>query len=191
MKTWLVGACALSIALAAGCKGETKYKDSPDTLAEIEKLQNDVKAKKQLITVLEGQVSKLKAEGGSGDEIMVTMEGEIVVKGGKSTGGKRPVGNVNVDAQAKAFYKHVSSAQKAVARCYRNALKKDSSLTGRPIKLRVKVSYGTDGKVSKVGMDKKISAGFAACLKNVASGWKVPPPPKKVTFSQTFALTPQ
>lgn len=189
MMKCLVGALALAQMMIAGCKGETVYKDSPDTLARIEQCQNETEQKKKLITMLEGQVGELKTKG-AGDEIFVTMDGEIEVKAAGSSS-RKPATNVNVEEQAKAFYKHVSTANAAVRRCYQNALKKDSSLTARVIKLNVKVSYATSGQVADVAMDKKISDNFAGCLEGIASRWKVPPPPKRVTFSQTFALTPQ
>jgi hypothetical protein len=189
MKRWLVGALLTALVTAAGCKGETVYKDSAETISRMETCENKVEQQANYIKQLEGQVTELKAKA-TGDELFVTMEGVLEIRSA-SGGSRKPPPDVDVTEQAKAFQNHVKLARGSVKRCYQNALKKDSSLTASIITVTVKVSYGKDGKVSRVGLSRPVSDVFSSCLKGVADDWKIPPAPKSLTFSQSFELTPQ
>ncbi len=188
--------CALALAVPGwGCKGETKLKDTPDTLRKLDDCQTLTVEKDKRIAQLEKDVADLKAQAAGEVTINIAGDGTWVIKGGSgpNTAGRPPdpKGNAKDAELYKAFLNHVNVSRGAIKKCYQNALKKDSSLDQRTITITISVRYSSSGKVQSVGLDKRISDSFAACMDNVASGWTVPAAPQSFTFRAPVTLMPQ
>jgi hypothetical protein len=188
--------CALTAgALSWGCKGETKLKDTPDTLRKLEDCKTLTAEKDKRIEQLEKDVAELKAQAAGEVTINIAGDGTWVIKGGSgpNTAGRPPDprGNAKDAELYKAFLNHVNVSRSAIKKCYQNALKKDSSLDQRAITLTITVRYSSSGKVQTVGLDKRISDTFSACMDNVAHDWTVPAAPQSFTFRAPVTLMPQ
>jgi len=191
-----LAACALAAAaLALGCKGETKYKDTPDTLRKLDDCRTLTSEKDKRIAQLEADVADLKAKATGEVTIEIAGDGTWVIKGGAGphVAGQPPdpKGNAKDAELYKAFLNHVNESRNAIKKCYQNALKKDSSLVASAITLSISVKYSSSGKVQTVGLDKRISQAFAACMDTVASGWTLPAAPQSYTFRAPVTLMPQ
>ena len=76
-------------AVLSACKGETKFKDNPDTLAKLDSCSKGAAAKDQLIKGYEARIAELERAGQTGGEIVVRFEGDILtVTSGKQGTGK-------------------------------------------------------------------------------------------------------
>jgi hypothetical protein len=190
-------ACLLGIAaMAAACKGETKYKDTPDTLRKLDDCRNLSGEKDARIVQLEKELADLKAKSAGEVTINIAGDGTWVIKGGSgpNVAGRNPpdpTGNAKDAELYKAFLGHVNLSRGAIKKCYQNALKKDTSLDQRTITLNISVKYSSSGKVQNVGLDKRISDSFSACMDNVAGGWTLPAAPQSFTFRAPVTLMPQ
>ncbi|HTM23230.1 MAG TPA: hypothetical protein VL172_22065, partial [Kofleriaceae bacterium] len=175
--------CLLTTAaLAAACKGDTKYKDTPDTLRKLDDCRNLSGEKDARIAQLEKELADYKAKNAGEVTINIAGDGTWVIKGGAGPNVANrnppdPKGNAKDAELYKAFKDHVDNSRGAIKKCYQNALKKDSSLDQRVITINLSVKYAASGKVQNVGMDKRISDTFSACMDNVAGGWQLPAAP--------------
>jgi hypothetical protein len=195
-KTFLGCALAAAVAVGAGCKGETKYKDTPDTLRKLDDCRTMSGEKDGRITQLEKELAELKAKAAGEVTINIAGDGTWVIKGGAGPNVANrqppdPKGNAKDAELYKAFLNHVNLSRSAIKRCYQNALKKDSSLDQRTITVSISVKYSSSGKVQSVGLDKRISDTFAGCIDNVAKDWTVPAAPQSFTFRAPVTLMPQ
>ena len=190
----LAALAALAVA-AVGCKGETKYRDNPETVTELQKCQNLANEKQKFITTLEGELAKLKEKGG--DEVVINISGDGTLKVSGGAGPTRashpedPAGNAADMDLYKAFLAKVNGSKGSIKKCYQNALKKDSSLQANDIVLHITVKYHASGKVADVNFDKGISDTFTGCMEAVAGTWKLPSAPRAYTFKTPVTLTPK
>src|SRR5512140_358987 len=82
----------LAAATAAGCKGETKTVDNPQTVDDLKKCEDAKKQKDDLITTLTQEKAQWERDKGqgSGGEVTVVIEGTILtVKGNVGSGGNQ------------------------------------------------------------------------------------------------------
>lgn len=194
MKTALAVLALVAVTAFAACKGETKYQDKPETIADLSRTTNLVNEQDKRIKQLEARVAELAA--GACEEVVIRVDGDAVsVVTGKGPSGvsrpKDPTGDARDAELYNAFRDQVQSSRGAIKRCYQNALKKDSSLEQRTITVNITVKYKSSGKVSDVMLDKRVSDNFAACLESTASSWTLPAAPKAFTFKAPVSLTPQ
>lgn len=184
----------LSVALVAACKGDGKVKDSPETLRNLSDCEKSKQDKDSYIKELEKRLAE--HELGGGDEVVVTIEGEVLtISAIKGKGPHQASGVEKGDAKDaelyEAFLAAVKRSRGQVKQCYQNALKKNSALQARSIPMNIQVKYRTDGKVSLAQFSPRVSADFDQCMQNVASGWALPKMPKPVTFQSKITLTPE
>ena len=198
MMRWLTVsmACLWLFGATAGCKGETKYKDKPETVAAMDKCQQSVTEKDGYIKDLEAKIYDLEkqAKASEGNEIVVAITGDTIeIKKGKDKG---PNVKNNGPAAAdedlyKAFVNHVRKSKGSIQRCYTNALKKDSGLQAKTITLKLSVRFKADGKVSKATFTPRISDSFNTCMSTVAKRWTLQGTRQSITFQQPVTLSPQ
>ncbi len=184
----------VGLALVAGCKGDGKVKDSPETLRSLSDCEKSKQDKDTYIKELEKRLAEHELKGG--EEVVVTIEGEVLtISGIKGKGPHQASGVDKGDAKDVELYEAFLSAVKRsrgqVKQCYQNALKKNSALQARSIPMNIQVKYRTDGKVSLAQFSPRISADFDQCMENVAAGWVLPKMPKPVTFQSKITLTPE
>lgn len=196
MTNWCA-ALPLCLALVCGaCTGETKYKDNPENLKAIETYKGKLVEKDGYITQLEARIYDLEKADKSADtdEILVSIIGdEVVIKEGADKGPSvRKGGPVANDEELyKEFVGHVRKSRGSIQRCYTNALKKDSSLQARDIKVQLRVHFKVDGSVSKATFTPRISDAFSTCMAAVTKRWTLTGTSRTITFQQPVTLTPQ
>ncbi len=190
----LAAMAALAVA-TVGCKGETKYRDSPETASELQKCHNLANEKQKFITTLEAELAALKQKCGEEVVINVAGDGTLKVSGGpgpsRVTHPENPAGNAADMDLYKAFLAKVNGSKGLIKKCYQNALKKDSSLQASDIVLHITVKYHASGKIAGVNFDKGISDTFTGCMEAVTAKWKLPAAPRAYTFKTPVTLTPK
>lgn len=185
----LMAAASLS---AAACKGETTYKDSPATLAKIASLDSQVTQKADLIKSYEARIATLEGGGaGSGVvELLITFEGDILKVTPAGKGGSSPLDDAATAALSREFIDVVQKSRPAIQKCYVAALKKNAALQARTVTLKISASFSAPGAFQKVSFSPALDAGFDACLRSVATKWKLTPGSHAVTFQAPVSLTP-
>ena len=178
----------------AGCKGEGKVKDSPETLRNLSDCEKAKQDKDTYIKELEKRLADHALQGG--EEVVITLEGAnltiAAVKGkGPNSGAKVEKGSAKDIELYEAFLRTVKRSRGQLKQCYQNALKKNSALQARSIPMAIEVKYRTDGKVALAQFSPRVSADFDRCMKNAASSWVLPKMPKPVTFRSKITLTPE
>jgi hypothetical protein len=192
----LAATFAAAVALGAGaCKGKTEVVDSPDTLAALDECRSKVKDQDELRALLEKEIADLKLGSTTdGEQVVVSIEGDVLtVTAGKSKGPYQgdPKGDAKDEALYAEFVKAVKKSRGSIKKCYTNALKKNSQLQARTVKLDIQVNFKTSGSMSSATFNPRISETFDQCMTNVASGWKLPAAPRKVAFQYQMSLTPE
>jgi len=82
----------------------------------------------------------------------------------------------------------LSSHESALSKCYDKALKKDSSLSGKVLKVDIEVT--AKGKASDVALDGPDSDGkLGKCVGKVIKKWKFPKGPAKKPYKARFPLS--
>jgi hypothetical protein len=184
---------ALAILLVAvvGCKGETVVKPDPQTKSDLEQCQKDKAEKDKLIKAVEEENARLmRNQGGSGAEIVVSIEGNaLTVKPGKP-GEVRPIDDKAVAAASKEFLDVVAKSRGAIQKCYEQALKKNSGLQAKTVTLSVSASFAQDGKYKSSSFSPSLGDTFDNCIKTVASKWQLPTSSPAMTFKAQVSLTP-
>ena len=143
----------------AGCKGETKTVDNPDTLRDLDVCKKTLDEKNKLITALQEEAARNKPGGG---EIVVAIEGNALTVKANATGGGGGVPAVDNKAAAAAaqqFLDVVARSRGAIQKCYEQALKKNQGLQGRTITLNVS---GTLVSIPYVDVTIKMMESFGA-----------------------------
>lgn len=188
MTRWIL---FLSFCLAAAsCKGETVYKDDPNTLQALRDCETQVSRKDNHIKELEGRLGDIKMAQSS-DEIIVTITGDTMTISGKD-GKPRPTGDKAPKKEhIEAFIAQVQKSRGSMQRCYQNALKKDSGLQMRTQTMNIQVRFTATGKVSRATFAPSISQSFTQCMSAIAQKWKVPGAPTGAMFQQPITLSPQ
>jgi hypothetical protein len=185
-------AIVLALVCVVGCKGETKYKDSNETLAKLDNCNKQLTAKDDLIKSYADKQAELEATL-KNSEIVVTIEGDaLTVRPGHNGNGN---GGDHVDDEtAKAlsadFLDQVQKSRGAIQKCYEQALKKNTGLQARTISLTVSASFQPSGAYSRSSFQPALGDAFDGCMKSVAGRWKLPAASQGMTFQATVSLSP-
>src|SRR5687767_14716202 len=107
--------------LTTGCKGETTYKDTPDTLAKLTNCTTQITEKDKLIQTYADRIAQLERDAAQSGEIVVTIEGDALTVKARGTGGGSGPPAID-DATAKAmsadFLEQVNKSRGAIQNCY-------------------------------------------------------------------------
>ena len=196
MTRWMALLAVSAVALSS-CKGETKYRDNPETMSELEKCANLTNEKQKYISNLEGKLARIEEQGGPNGEVVINVSGDgtLTVTGGRgptrATKPKDPAGDAKDLELYKAFLAKVNGSKGTIKKCYQNALKKDSSLTAATIVLNITVKYKSSGSVADTSLDKSVSSTFSSCMRTIATRWNLPASARSYTFKAPVTLTPQ
>lgn len=182
---------AVGAFVAPGCKGETKTKDSPQTIQALQTCQSTIKDKEKYIKDLNSRIAELKdGAGGDSGAFVVKFEGPPF----KVTGVKAPVaskgsgtkgppkGNADIAKLSSTFIRKVNLSRGQIKKCYNMALKKDSGLQARTITMKIKVKYAPNGKVAGASFSPPVSSSFTRCMRAVSRRWTVPAPGESLTL---------
>jgi hypothetical protein len=187
-----VVALALVVA-SSGCKGETVYKPDPNTQSELDKCKHDKDD-------LESYKKKLEAENaelinrGSNNEIVVTIDGDVVkpIKGSFGGGDGANMGPPADPKAAIAFQNLVERSRGAIQKCYEQVLKKDTNLQAHTVRLTVSASFTSTGAYQQASFSPStpLGNGFDSCMQNIATHWTLPTNSPAMTFKAQVSLTP-
>lgn len=192
---WRSGAAALlALSFVAGCKGETKTRDNPQTVQKLSACEESLQQKEAYIKTLEARVTEL--ESGEGTAVVVNIEGEAMeITAGADKGPhvrvKDPRGDAKDAELYASFVKSLERSRGSIQKCYQSALKKNTALQARTVTLNIAVDYRTSGKVSDASFSPRISDQFNACMRTVADKWTLPAMPRAVSFNYKQTLTPE
>jgi (2Fe-2S) ferredoxin len=180
---------------AAGCKGKTIYKDTPETLEKLTALEGQMKAKDDLITSLRKENADLTlgAGGGTAGELewVFTIEGDALTIKARPGGGGSGVPDDSVaTGSADQFLDIVEKSRGSIQKCYENALKKSTGLASRTVNLKLVASFGSTGAFRNVSFSPDLPEAFDSCLRTVASRWKMPAAKGSMRFQASVKLTP-
>jgi hypothetical protein len=182
--------CLAAATLGAACKGETVYKDTPDTLDKLANLQKELDAKKSLLQQKDDEIAECQRKA-TGGEIVVTIEGDALkVKPGHSGGGTPGVDEATTAKQSQAFLDMVQRSRGAIQKCYEQALKKNSALQARTVSLKLSAKFAATGDFNGSSFDPSLGDVFDNCLRTVAGRWKMPAAPAAMTFQAHVSLSP-
>jgi hypothetical protein len=180
-----------AIVALTGCKGETVYKDSAETLDRLEKCRASSEEKQKLIASYEAELVKLKQNGSTSGEIVLTIEGNaLTVKPGATGGGERPIDDKTAAAASQQFIDLVSKSRGAIQKCYEQALKKNTGLQAKTVTLRVSASFAATGAFQRSSFTPSLSDSFDGCMKSISTKWQLPAGPQSMTFQASVSLTP-
>ncbi len=182
----------LAAVLASGCKGETVYQDTPDTLAKLKACESEKDQKASLIKQYEDQIATLQRAPTTPGDIVVTIEGTaLTVKPHTGGGGGSPaIDDATAAKQSQAFLDLVSKSRGAIQKCYEQALKKNSALQARTISLKLSAGFSASGDFTRTSFQPSLGDVFDNCLRTVAGKWKMPPAPAGMTFQANVSLSP-
>jgi hypothetical protein len=176
----------LLVLAAAACGAEGKTTANDDRiLGELATCKEERDKVKGSLKTCTDKFAALNQESGGGDagpeELVVRVENEQLTIVGRQRGGK-PLPNggggaVALTDEEQAVTESVTSliraSKSAIERCYVQALKANEDLENRAITLDIKVLVSPDGRVSHPSLSPRVSQQFDACMKTVASKWKV------------------
>jgi hypothetical protein len=187
-------AVAAALAVGAGCKGETVYKDKQDTLDQLTALKKQHDSDADTIKSLNDQVAACKlgqAQPGGGGDVVVTIEGDVAkIKPGHGQPQGASVDDATTAKQSQAFLDMVKNSRGAIQKCYEQALKKNQGLQARTISLKMSAKFGASGDYMSSDFNPSLGDVFDGCLRTVAGRWKMPSAPASMTFQASFSLTP-
>jgi hypothetical protein len=176
-----------------GCKGDTVVKPDPHTEAELEKCKKDKLELETYKTKLESENAALMQKG-SGDQIIVTIEGDLVkpIHGSFGNGGNGGTAPPLDPKSAIAFQNLVEKSRGAIQKCYNQVLKKDANIQARTITLIVSASFTATGAEQQASFNPStpLGQGFDACMQNIAAHWQLPTNSPAMTFQAQVSLTP-
>jgi hypothetical protein len=180
--------------LAAGCKGETTYKDTSETLAKLSNCNTQITEKDKLIQTYADRIAQLERDATQSGEIVVTIEGDALTVKGRAGGGGGGGAPAIDDATAKAmsadFLEQVNKSRGAIQKCYEQALKKNTGLQARTVTLKVSASFAASGEFQRTSFSPSLGDAFDGCLRGVATKWKLKPLPSSNTFQASVSLVP-
>jgi hypothetical protein len=189
-----VSAVVVPLALVlAGCKGDPVYKDTPDTVAKLESLTQQLEEKDKAKKQCEADLAALQRGQAAGGEIVVTIEGDVLkIKPGHGGSGtpERPIDDATAAKQSQAFLDIVSRSRGAIQKCYEQALKKNSGLQAVTVSMKLSASFGASGEFSRMSTSRSLGDTFDGCLHAVAAKWKLPAAPAAMTFQAQVSLSP-
>jgi FlaG/FlaF family flagellin (archaellin) len=180
----------LAAVIATGCKGETVVKPDPQTQADLDQCRKDKDEKDKRIAALQDENAQLMREKGSGAEITVALEGNVLTVKPHTGGGGPPIDDKAVAAASKEFVDVVQKSRGAIQKCYEQALKKNTGLQARTVTLTVSASFTNTGAYRDSSFAPSLGDAFDNCIKTVATKWVLPQNSPAMTFKATVSLTP-
>ena len=179
--------------LAAGCKGETKTVDNPQTLEDLKKCEESKKQKDELIASLTNEKAQwMRDKGQGGGEVTLVIEGTILAVKASGTGGTDTpkIDPKLASAAGMQFMDIVGKSRGAIQKCYEQALKKDSSIQARTITLTVEATFSDAGAYQEANFAPSLGGTFDTCMKTVASKWALTQKSPSRRFKAQVSLTP-
>ena len=179
--------------LAVGCKGDTTYKDSKETLAKLAACTKQVAEKDKLIQQYADRIATLERESAQSGEIVVSIEGDaLTVKSLGATSGTSgpPVDEKTAAAMSQDFLDQVGKSRGAIQKCYEQALKKNTGLQARTVTIKLSATFAATGLFQRTSFNSNLGDTFDACLRSVASRWKLKPASQPMTFQAQVSLVP-
>ena len=189
----MFAASVVASAALAGCKGETKTVDNPQTLDDLKKCEEAKKQKDELITSLTNEKAQwMRDKGQGGGEITVTIEGNaLTVKGSVGGGNGGPFIDPKLaSAASKQFIDLVGKSRGAIQKCYEQALKKDTSIQARTITLTVDAAFTDQGAYRDASFAPSLGTTFDSCMKGIAQKWALTEKSPAMRFKAQVSLTP-
>ncbi|MBV8762102.1 MAG: hypothetical protein JO257_32715 [Deltaproteobacteria bacterium] len=180
----------LSALIVSGCKGDTVVKPDPQTQADLDQCRKDKDEKDKRIAALQDENAQLMREKGSGNEIVVAIEGNALTVKPHTGGGGPPIDDKAVAAASKEFLDVVAKSRGAIQKCYEQALKKNTGLQARTISLNVSASFSGTGAYQAASFAPSLGDTFDNCMKTIATKWALPQNSPAMTFKATVSLTP-
>ena len=183
------------LAVFPSCKGKEGGSDAK--LSEkIESYKSALDEANKARAELETELAEIRSQVG---ETVVAIKGDggiLSITGAPGPNGRDPantpaVGTAKDEELYKKFIAAVKGARSPMTQCYRRALKNDSKLQARTVRVTVKVNYASSGKVTKAETTPNINGPFNTCIRGVASKWKLPAMPKPASFVAPLTLTPE
>lgn len=174
----------------AGCKGETTFKDNPDTLGKLDNCTKAQGEKDKLIKDYEAEIARLQRDAKTAGEISIAFENDVLTVKAPRPGTAPPIDEKQAAAASKQFIDLVQRSRGSIQRCYVQALKKDSSLQARTITLTVVASFADSGALRSTSFSPSLGGEFDGCMTTVASKWSMPTNTPAMSFRAPVSLTP-
>lgn len=176
---------------AAGCKGETVYKDTDQTLRALDVCQKSLEAQKERADALQDENARLM-RGSGASEIVVAIEGNMLTVRPAKPGEQRPIDDKDIAAASQEFEDLVRKSRGPIQKCYEQALKKDTALQASTITLTVSATFSGQGayQSSSFRATKNLGDTFDNCMKTIAQKWQLPQNQRTMTFKAQVSLTP-
>jgi hypothetical protein len=186
--TSLVGLMVLGT--LSGCKGDKVIQPDPKTKADLEQCLKDKADKDKFNKDIEEENARLMREKGSGAEITVTIEGNLLTVKPGNPGEVRPIDDKAVSAASKEFLNVVEKSRGLIQKCYEQALKKNTGLQAKTVTLSVQASFAPTGQFKSSNFAPSLGDSFDGCIRNVASKWTLSTNSPAMTFKAQVSLTP-
>ena len=181
---------ALTLALGA-CKGEKVREIDPQTKLDLDDCQKKQRDLAELNKTLSNENTRLQLEKGSGGEVLVAIEGNILtVKPGKPGSGPPPLDDKAAAAAAREFIDVVAKSRGAIQKCYEQALKAQTVSQAKTITLTVLASFTPQGGYRNASFAPSLGDNFDRCIQGVASKWALSVNAPSQQFRATVSLTP-
>jgi hypothetical protein len=129
-------------------------------------------------------------EKGSGAEIVVALEGNVLTVKPHTGGGGPPIDDKAVAAASKEFVNVVEKSRGAIQKCYEQALKKNTGLQAKTVTLSVSASFDAKGGYTNSNFSPSLGDTFDNCMKGIATKWSLPANANAMTFKASVSLTP-
>jgi hypothetical protein len=180
------------LAVAAGCKGETKTVPDPQTKSDLDACRKNAEEKDKLVKAVQDENDYLRAHqgSGSGGEITVVIEGNaLTIKPGGGTVNP-PFDPKAAVAASGQFLDLVNKSRGAIQKCYEGALKKNTGIQAKTITLTINASFATTGAYKDSSFSPSLDNAFDTCIKTVATHWAMPQNLPLLNFKAQVSLTP-
>lgn len=182
------------VVTGSACKGTTVIQDNPKTLEDLNKCKSDKDEQAKLIKDLETAKTSLEmaaaAGAGSGVEVSVAFENDILTVHPAKPGEVRHLDDKAIGAAAQQFVNLVASSKGAIQKCYEAALKKDTSLQAKSVRLMISASFNANGSYKSSSTSPSLGDAFDSCMRAVASKWQLPPNTPTIPFRAPLSLNP-
>jgi hypothetical protein len=181
---------SIGVLFGTGCKGDKVMVPDPQTKSDLETCQKNSLEKDKLIKDLEAANTRLQMGQGSGGEVVVVIEGDLMkIKAGKP-GERPPIDATAATAAAKEFENLVQKSRGAIQKCYEQALKKNTGLQNKTITLTVFASFAQTGAYKNASFSPSLGDVFDACIQAVATRWVLNGNAPAQQFKASVSLTP-
>ena len=190
MRTSIATVLYIALAASTGCKGKTVFKPDPQTQSDLDTCKKNLAEKDKLIKAEEEENARMMRDQGSGNEIVVSIEGNALIVKPAGPGEVRPVDDKQAAQASKEFLNVVARSRGAIQKCYEQALKNNTRLQAETITLTVSASFAQSGTYKDASFAPSLGNPFDACIKTVASKWQLPQNSPAMTFKAQVSLTP-